>query len=270
MRRTVGLRPLPATPWILLLAGLLAGGCGGGGSTPTPPATPAPAPPLGEPFGFTDLADGAGPPAEDGWLVAIAYTGWLYEPSASDNRGSEFASQDQLAFRLGVGQVIGGVDQGVLGMRVGGRRRIVVPPELGFGAGGNELVPGNATLLFEVELLAAAETPFETTDLVVGSGEEAANGSQLSMAYEGWVFDLLAPENKGSPFDATTSDDPFVFTLGVGAVITGWDLGIPGMRVGGRRRIVIPHDLAYGAAGRPPRIPSYATLLFEVELLAIN
>ncbi|MYH21991.1 MAG: FKBP-type peptidyl-prolyl cis-trans isomerase [Acidobacteria bacterium] len=224
------------------------------------------------PFGFTDLEEGEGPEVQEGWLVAIAFTGWVYDPAATDNKGLQFISvpaEDPDSFRLGVGQVISGVDRGLSGMRVGGRRRIVVPPDLGFGAQGSNLVPGNATLLLEVELLAGAEVPFEFTDLQVGEGEEAENGDSLSMAYHGWVYDLVAEDNKGNTFDSRTAENPFEFTLGVGEVIVGWDLGIPGMRVGGRRRIVIPHELAYRAAGRPG-IPPYATLLFEVELLGID
>ena len=267
-------------PAILSAAGALGSGCGGDGTTPTTPEPSAPAPPLDVPFGFTDLEEGTGVAIEDGWLLAIEYTGWLYDPAAPDNQGREFASNPEaepFSFRLGVGQVIRGIDQGVAGMRVGGLRRIVVPPELGFGAQGTNLVPGNATLLFEVELVAGAEVPFEVVDLREGDGEEATNGRSLSMAYQGWVYDLVAEDNKGESFDSTTADAPFTFTLGVGNVIAGWDLGIAGsdleigaMRVGGVRRIVIPHDLAYGAAGRPPQIPAYATLLFEVELLAVN
>ena len=248
-------------------------GCGGDGDTPTTPEPPEPAPPLDVPFGFTDLEEGEGPEVQEGWLLAIAFTGWLYDPAAADNRGLQFiavTAEDPDSFRLGVGQVISGVDRGVSGMRVGGRRRIVVPPDLGFGERGRDLVPGNATLLLEVELLAGAEVPFQITDLQVGEGEEVENGDSVSMAYHGWLYDLLAPDNKGDSFDSTTAEDPFGFTLGIGEVIVGWDLGIPGMRVGGRRRIVIPHELAYRAAGRPPRIPGYATLLFEVELLAVE
>ncbi|MCY3745205.1 MAG: FKBP-type peptidyl-prolyl cis-trans isomerase [Acidobacteria bacterium] len=260
-------------PAILFASSVVGFGCGGDGSAPTTPEPPEPAAPLDVPFGFTDLEEGEGPEVEDGWLLAIAYTGWLYDDSAPDNKGSEFISvseEDPDSFRFGVGQVIPGIDRGMAGMRAGGKRRIVVPPDMGFGAQGNNLVPGNATLLFEVVLVAGAEVPFETIDLQVGSGEEAENGDSLSMAYHGWVYDLLAPDNKGDTFDSTTAENPFDFTLGVGAVIVGWDLGIVGMRVGGRRRIVIPHELAYGAAGRQPRIPPYATLLFEVELLAVE
>ncbi len=270
-RRAIRLRFF--LPAVLLAAGVFGPACGGDGAAPTTPEPPETPAALDVPFGFTDLEEGAGPEVHDGWLLAIAYTGWLYDEAAPGNKGSEFISvtgDDPDSFRFGVGQVIPGVDRGMAGMRVGGKRRIVVPPDLGFGPQGNNLVPGNATLLFEVDLVAGAEVPFETTDLLVGSGEEAENGDSLSMAYHGWVFDLLAPDNKGDTFDSTTAEDPFDFTLGVGAVIVGWDLGIVGMRVGGRRRIVIPHELAYGAAGRQPRIPAYATLLFEVELLAVN
>ena len=258
---------------VLVTAGAFGFGCGGDGAAPTTPEPPETPAALDVPFGFTDLEEGAGPEVHDGWLLAIAYTGWLYDEAAPDNKGLEFivvAEEDPDSFRFGVGQVIPGIDRGLAGMRVGGTRRIVVPPDQGFGARGNNLVPGNATLLFEVMLMAGAEVPFETTDLQVGSGEEVGNGDSLSMAYHGWVYELLAPDNKGDPFDSTTAENPFDFTLGVGAVIVGWDLGIVGMRVGGRRRIVIPHELAYGAAGRQPRIPPYATLLFEVELIAVN
>ena len=269
---TVSSRPRLARAAILLAAGALAG-CGSDGASPTTPAPPEPAPPLDVPFEATDIEEGEGPEVQDGWLLAIAYTGWLYDEAAPDHKGSEFiavSEEDPDSFRFGVGQVIPGIDRGMAGMRVGGKRRIVMPPELGFGARGNDLVPGNATLLFEVVLVAGAEVPFEFTDLQVGSGEEAANGDSLAMAYQGWIYDLLAPDNKGDAFDSATAEAPFDFTLGVGAVIGGWDLGIVGMRVSGRRRLVIPHELAYGAAGRQPRIPPYATLLFEVELLAVE
>ena len=258
-------------PAILFAAGALAGGCGGDGNAPTTPDPPAA---LNVSFGFTDFREGRGAEVQDGWLLAIAYTGWLYDQAASDNRGREFVSvsaEEPDSFRLGVGQVIRGIDQGVAGMRVGGLRQIVVPPDLGYGVQGRNLVPGNATLLFEVELVAGGEVPFEFTDLRAGDGEEATNGRSLSMAYQGWLYDLVAEDNKGELFDSTTAESPYPpFPLGVGSVIVGWDLGIPGMRVGGIRRIVIPHELAYRAQGFPPRIPPYATLLFEVELLAIN
>ena len=112
--------------------------------------------------------------------------------------------------------------------------------------------------------------PFSTRDLVVGTGQEAMNGDLLSVHYTGWLYDPDAPENKGTQFDSSVGRAPFEFTLGVGAVIAGWDRGLLGMRVGGRRVIVVPPELGYGADGVPPTIPGDATLLFEVELLGVS
>ncbi|MFN8092093.1 MAG: FKBP-type peptidyl-prolyl cis-trans isomerase [Vicinamibacteria bacterium] len=103
----------------------------------------------------------------------------------------------------------------------------------------------------------------EKTDLVVGTGAEAVAGDTLTVHYTGWLAD-------GTKFDSSYDrGTPYVFRLGAGAVIAGWDQGIPGMKVGGKRRLIIPPSLAYGASGRPPTIPGNATLKFEVELLAI-
>lgn len=264
-------RPAPG-PFLGALVALaipLAVSCGRAGDSPT---TPAPPPPLEVPFSSRDLAVGNGPEVHMGWLLAIGYSGWIYEPSVIGHRGTQWVSvpaANPFSFRLGVGQVIAGVDQGLGGMRVGGVRELVVPPDLGFGVGGNERVPPNATVILEVELVAGAEVPFSAEDLAVGEGAEAANGRSLSVNYSGWLYDLRASENKGELFDSNSLDSPFVFTLGAGAVIEGWDRGLAGMRVGGRRRLVIPHDLAYGATGAGP-IPEFATLLFEVELLEAN
>lgn len=266
------LQPRRLAP-ILLGGGLLLAGCGGGGDTspPTAPA-PAPAPSLDLPFSIEELEVGDGAVAVEGWLVAIGWSGWLYDPNVADHRGEPIGdapTDDPTSFRIGSGQVIPGVDQGVSGMAVGGRRSVVVPPDMAFGAAGTNTIPGNATLLYEFELVAAGEVPFSATDLVEGDGPVAEAGQALSVAYRGWIYDLLADGNRGDLFDSTTAEDPFQFTLGVGAVIEGWDQGVPGMRVGGMRRLVLPHDLAYGTTGNS-RIPAYSTLLFEVELLAIE
>ena len=107
--------------------------------------------------------------------------------------------------------------------------------------------------------------PFSTTDLVVGTGAEATTGRGAQVRYAGWLYSTSAPNNKGQQFDAGT----FGFTVGSG-VIQGFSMGVQGMRVGGIRRIVIPPNLGYGAQGAPPSIPGNATLLFEVELLAVQ
>jgi FKBP-type peptidyl-prolyl cis-trans isomerase FkpA len=106
-------------------------------------------------------------------------------------------------------------------------------------------------------------------DLTEGSGEAARRGQQVDVHYTGWLYDRQAAGHKGRKFDSTADHGgtPFSFRLGAGQVIRGWDAGVEGMRVGGRRRLVIPPALGYGAHGAGGVIPPAATLLFEIELL---
>jgi FKBP-type peptidyl-prolyl cis-trans isomerase len=100
-------------------------------------------------------------------------------------------------------------------------------------------------------------------DLVLGEGEEAVVGASVSAHYTGWLHD-------GTKFDSSLDrGEPYSFPLGVGQVISGWDEGIQGMRVGGKRKLVIPAELAYGSAGRGT-IPPDAPLVFDVELMEVS
>jgi len=117
---------------------------------------------------------------------------------------------------------------------------------------------------------AVAPTELQRTDIVKGTGEGISLGQVAVVHYTGWVFDGAAPEQKGKKFDSSRDrGQPFTFTIGAGEVIRGWDEGVQGMQPGGQRRLVIPSDLAYGEGGQGP-IPPGATLVFDVELLAIQ
>ena len=105
-------------------------------------------------------------------------------------------------------------------------------------------------------------------ELVVGKGETAASGQNVSVHYTGW---LLFGGEKGKKFDSSKDrGDPFEFPLGAGHVIKGWDEGVQGMKVGGSRKLTIPPNLGYGARGAGGVIPPNATLIFEVELLGVG
>lgn len=101
-------------------------------------------------------------------------------------------------------------------------------------------------------------------EVVVGAGAEAAAGRKITVHYTGWLVD-------GTKFDSSKDrDDPFAFPLGAGRVIRGWDEGVQGMKVGGTRKLTIPPALGYGARGAGSVIPPNATLVFEVDLLAVE
>jgi FKBP-type peptidyl-prolyl cis-trans isomerase len=113
--------------------------------------------------------------------------------------------------------------------------------------------------------------PFEKTDLTPGTGAEIKSGQNALVHYTGWLYEAAAPENKGKQFDSSVGGEPFEFAVGAGHVIAGWDQGVAGMKVGGKRRLVIPPDMGYGARGAGGGlIPPNATLLFDVELVEIR
>jgi FKBP-type peptidyl-prolyl cis-trans isomerase FkpA len=107
-------------------------------------------------------------------------------------------------------------------------------------------------------------------DDAVGSGNEAAAGRAVTVHYTGWLYSESAADKKGAKFDSSRDrNEPFEFNLGNGEVIRGWDEGVAGMKVGGRRTLTIPPHMGYGARGGGP-IPPNATLVFDVELLNVR
>lgn len=121
----------------------------------------------------------------------------------------------------------------------------------------NKVVTGGGNLI-------TTQSGLQYQDLVVGAGAEAVAGKSVTVHYTGTLQD-------GSQFDSSVDrNQPFSFILGAGQVIPGWDEGVAGMKVGGKRKLVIPPGLAYGAQGYPPVIPANATLTFDVELLEVK
>lgn len=108
-------------------------------------------------------------------------------------------------------------------------------------------------------------------DAVVGTGTEATSGTLVSVHYTGWLYDEKAPQQRGKKFDSSVDRGaPFSFKLGAGQVIRGWDEGVAGMKVGGKRTLLIPAWLGYGSSGAGGVIPPNASLVFEVELLGVT
>ncbi len=224
-------------------------------------------------FSFTDILLGTGDVAGFGKRATINYIAWIFDGGQSDNKGQEVDRGDGLTFVIGASQAIGGFDQGVAGMRVGGQRRLVIPPDLGFGANAAGVIPADASLVADVTLVDVQQVttdsaPFTVTDLTVGDGLDAATGDRLLVAYGGWLYNESQPDNKGILFDASGTNG-FPFTLGAGQVIPGWDEGLVGMRENGERRLIIPPERAYGATQRG-LIPPNATLLFDITLLTVT
>jgi FKBP-type peptidyl-prolyl cis-trans isomerase len=117
----------------------------------------------------------------------------------------------------------------------------------------------------------AGVTELQITDVVKGAGAAANAGQDVVVHYTGWLYQPGEPDNKGKKFDSSLdSGQPFVFPLGGGRVIQGWDQGVAGMQVGGKRLLIIPPEMAYGASGAGGVIPPNATLIFEVDLLEIQ
>jgi FKBP-type peptidyl-prolyl cis-trans isomerase FkpA len=122
----------------------------------------------------------------------------------------------------------------------------------------------SATLAVDTAALTKTLSGLRYQDIAPGRGAEATAGRTASVHYTGWL-------PNGEKFDSSRDrNEPFSFLVGAGQVIAGWDEGVAGMKVGGRRKLVIPSSLGYGTAGVPPDIPSGATLVFDIELLDVR
>jgi peptidylprolyl isomerase len=241
------------------------GGSGGSGNTSTPVAVASPSQLV-----KTDTVAGTGSTATYGATLGVTYTAYLYSATASDNKGAKIDSGTS-SFVLGAAG-LPGIDQGVEGMKSGGKRVVQIPASLAYGSTGNgSTIPANSGLVFEFELTsvtypATGPQQFAKTDTVVGTGTEAVYGKTATVKYTGWLYSATAANLKGTQFDTGT----FSFKLGAGSVIAGFDLGVSGMKVGGKRTIVIPYTLGYGTAGSGLLIPGSSGLVFDVEVTAVQ
>ncbi len=229
---------------------------------------------------FADLAQGEGFETEKGHTVITHYTIWARDESEDTFIFSSSFSQP-ITFVLGSGNLVfPGWDEGATGMKLGGKRLLIIPPELGLGESAEGDIPPNSTLIMEIELLevfippkmtevnesdySITESGLKFYDFQVGDGKSPEPGQTVFVHYSGWLED-------GTMFDSSVErGQPFSFVLGEGNVIAGWDEGLATMQVGGKRQLVIPPELGYGEAGAGAIIPPGATLIFEIELLEIQ
>lgn len=234
---------------------------------------------------YYDLVAGDGTTPKDGSIATINYAIWLMDeatgkPIALDDT---FTAGQPFTFILGSQQVFPGWEEGVLSMKQGGSRQLVIPADLAFGEQGvpGAGIPANATIAMEIELLdvqapptpeALSDSDYETTDsglkiavLTEGTGEEAAElGDTVTVDFTIWVAD-------GERFftGSGTSGQPFTFPIGSGAVFPGWDEGVTGMVAGESRQLLIPADIALGEQGFGEIVPPNSDLLMQVELLDV-
>jgi FKBP-type peptidyl-prolyl cis-trans isomerase len=285
------------TAALALVGALALSSCGGGGgdgrgSVPLDALDAAIVPPVSEPvvevpdgpppdeLVVEDLVVGDGAEAVEGSLVDVDFVGVVYDSGKTFS--SSYDAATPLRFLLGVGDAMVAWDQGLSGMREGGRRRLIIPPELGFVDQPTEEVPAGSTLVFVVDLLRVLTTvdlesdepeveplaggvpaELQVEDLVVGEGTALAAGNEA-------VFHSIAAfGSTGRVFDSTWArHSPVRFDLGADNYFPGWKQGVIGMQPGGRRRIVVPPELGVAADGAG-QLPPDEALVFVVELLAI-
>ena len=243
---------------------------------------------------YLDEKPGEGREARIGDLVAINFQGWVVHDSTdlfgdwnADSTklayliGDSYKQGREIKFVLGEDSFIEGSDEGIVGMKVGGARTIIIPSKLAYGGQGKGPIPPNTDIKIGVELMdvkdkvvvkmwdvdtlntVTTESGLKYITVEEGDGKTASTGNVVTVNYSGFLLG-------GTKFDSSVEiDEPFSFVLGSRQVIPGWDEGISTMKKGGRTRLIIPPSLAYEEMS-VGKIPANSTLIFDVELLDIK
>jgi peptidylprolyl isomerase len=216
-----------------------------------------------------DIVVGTGARADSGLVLTVRYVGRLKSDTTVvfDSSGLRRAP---FSFLLGTGEVIKGWDSAMVGMRVGGRRRIEIPPTLGYGLVQTGPIPPNSSLIFDVELLRIDSNKLVIQDLVVGQGTEISTGSAVTVLYTGRFLNSVQFDSNDGPGRV-----PFFVVVGFSQVIEAWNQGLVGMRVGGTRRLTVPPSLGYGTKGSNNNsttngVPPSTIIIFDIRLIGAN
>ena len=222
-----------------------------------------------------------GQKVESGSKVKVHYSGFFKDGKMFD---SSIERGQPIALTVGKGQVIKGWDEGLALLHKGEKAKFIIPYQLAYGENGRPpVIPAKSDLIFDVEIVDVQKSvpllPYDVKGLELkkttsglqyyevkraGSAIKAENGKTVKVHYTGYLAD-------GKIFDSSVErGEPIEFPLGQGMVIPGWEEGIALMNVGDKLRLVIPFNLAYGEAGRPPMIPQKADLTFDVELIEVK
>ena len=273
--------------------------CGGGSKKSDPVVIPQPA------YAVKEVTVGAGTDnttlAEKGDLVAVAYTGYLYDATKPDGIGAKVESSIDSGttappFTLGVGGIVpNGWDLAIAGMRVGGVRLATLPDNLAYGATARQAqtvlgvsyaaIPANSPLVYELRLVSVVKpnqlpNPPGGTTLAIsndqpGTGAAATAGKTVGVRYTVWLYDGTADGGKGKQVDTnvnlTPAANPLSFVIDASPlqVIPGFNIGVKDMKVGGKRTVYVPTTLGYGSTASE-KIPANSNLIFDIELVSVN
>jgi peptidylprolyl isomerase len=243
---------------------------------------------------YNDVKIGKGTEAKNGDLVELHFKGWIVKDSSNlfadwskdstkkaDLIADSYEMTQPLKFVLGSESFIKGSDEGIVGMKPGGQRTILIPSKLAYGPQGMGPIPPNSSIKLVVELVGAKEvkvakmwdvdsTKFRTTKsglkyeiIQDGTGDLVAKNQKVTVHYSGYLLD-------GTKFDSSVErEEPFSFVVGIGQVIPGWDEGVQMLKKGSKARFIIPPTLAYGARDLG-KIPANSTLIFDVEVIEVQ